>query len=708
MVTESLPAASEDQRRAWGFYGTPRPPAKSGATTAQATFSAFGKQVGEVRYIVGWIADQMVRMGWRVKLDGSEAWTVTLPDGETVVSDPKTAVDIQTDPKHPSNASAKVLEAIGWNSRTVREVATNLFVAGEMHYAQDNDKWRVVSVIRSDREEILSRSPIKVRGLWPHPADPEAPDAPLFGVLSVLDDMLWLNRLSRSQSANRVGMRGIVGVADSWKVAGGSGESSDDFWDSFNAMLSRPMDDPEDVSPVGLVGAKDLVEPKDGGMKGLSWVIPNFPYDDKIDERMEKLVQRLAYGLPIPPEVLTGLQAQSKATAFQVEGATYRAHIEPVANLIADIATDTLKMFLADNAQVAVVPDPTTILSRRHSVQDVIEAFDRDAASAAYLREILGIPESAAPEDDELAQRAALRRTRAVPSDPGNDAAGEPIAAAAQMPGDGVEATSAKDQFDSVASERLSSVLHTIDSTALYELVGAAHSAVSRAHERLGIRVRTSAKLKAAFPTKLTNEELGREHVDAILTALGIDGEKIVSAALAPTLDWWGKRLEKAMQQTDSVFKADGQEPPAWPADAVDRSVQTLQAVLSNAVGGGPLLAAAGDRGLRESDLRQVLAVEAGKEGVAMSDVTKNALLGAGVQVIGHRWQWNPGRQGFTFDPHYARDHAAVFNVDGFVGDNASEWGALPGQGINGEYCMCTTRWLLRGADGKFMKERNH
>lgn len=92
--------------------------------------------------------------------------------------------------------------------------------------------------------------------------------------------------------------------------------------------------------------------------------------------------------------------------------------------------------------------------------------------------------------------------------------------------------------------------------------------------------------------------------------------------------------------------------------------------------------------------------------GIAMGQAVQLALANAGIRIIGHRWVWHPGRKGQTFEPHLARDGAAVFNPDGFVGDNAAEWGALPGEGVNANYCMCRTKWLLRGADGRFLPER--
>lgn len=91
--------------------------------------------------------------------------------------------------------------------------------------------------------------------------------------------------------------------------------------------------------------------------------------------------------------------------------------------------------------------------------------------------------------------------------------------------------------------------------------------------------------------------------------------------------------------------------------------------------------------------------------GIGMGDAVRQALAASGITVAGHRWKWHPGRKGQTFPPHLARHNVAVWNPEGFVGDNAAQWGALPGEGVNSAYCMCSTRWLLRGADGRFRPE---
>lgn len=90
--------------------------------------------------------------------------------------------------------------------------------------------------------------------------------------------------------------------------------------------------------------------------------------------------------------------------------------------------------------------------------------------------------------------------------------------------------------------------------------------------------------------------------------------------------------------------------------------------------------------------------------GIAMSSAVASSLAMQGVSVVGHQWLWAPGVKGGIFDPHRARDKYRVFNVEGFVGDNAAQWGALPGQGVNALHCMCTTKWILRDAHGRLVR----
>lgn len=93
--------------------------------------------------------------------------------------------------------------------------------------------------------------------------------------------------------------------------------------------------------------------------------------------------------------------------------------------------------------------------------------------------------------------------------------------------------------------------------------------------------------------------------------------------------------------------------------------------------------------------------------GLAMGGAVKDALTVSGVTVAGMRWLWYPGMKGGAFEPHVARNNSVVFNDgEGWYGDNVAEAGAMPGFGVNGAYCMCAIRWLLRDEKGRFLPER--
>lgn len=587
---ETQIAPTSEQLTAWGYYGLP-------STAAQA----FGRKdevhqaVGEVRYIVGWMADQMVRMGWRISIAGSEEWTVNLDDEVVVTSDPE-----EDDPEaetHPANAARRVLKAIAWDDARVRQVTTNLFVAGELYYLFEKGEWVVMSVIDPKASKRVKAAKVAIRGLWPHPADPQAADAPMFGVLGVLDDMLWLTRLSRAQSANRVGMRGIIGVADSMQMSAKPGDSAE-FTDNLVAAVSRPMDDPDDIEPVVLRGPAELVKADGKGMAGLTWVIPEFPYDERIDARLEKMVQRLAYGLPIPPEILLGLQAQSRATAFQVEGNAYRAHIEPAALTVAKVGADALAMLLPDFEEIRLIPDPTQLLARRHTVEDVFQAFDRGAVGYDYLREVLGIPSRAVPTEEDVALMALLKgragRTAAV-TDPASveETAGDDgltarvrsavVAAVALPPGEVRE--EAPVELDAEGAG-LVARLERIDDMVFFELVGAAEQAVTKAQERLGAAVRSrSAKTRAAIPAELSNAELALTLGPDALAQLGVDVAATIEGATDATVTWWSKRLAKAQSDVRAVLAAGDVAVEFSPAMSAE-SVERLRAALTGAVFG--------------------------------------------------------------------------------------------------------------------------
>lgn len=92
--------------------------------------------------------------------------------------------------------------------------------------------------------------------------------------------------------------------------------------------------------------------------------------------------------------------------------------------------------------------------------------------------------------------------------------------------------------------------------------------------------------------------------------------------------------------------------------------------------------------------------------GLAQGGAVQAALAASGVAVTGYRWQWLPGIARGVFFPHYYRHNKAVYSLDGWPVE-ADGGGAFPGMGFNGKYCMCTVKWILRDAAGRWAGEQH-
>ena len=513
------------QKRAAGFYGL------SGTDN---------NPVGEVRYIVGWHADQMTRLDWDVLVDDSDEWKVTVDTGKKDDAGNPVVVEVSTKradgEQDVTAASKELLTLIDWDDTNIRAVDTNLFVVGQGDYAELDNGWRVVSPLEPQRKEIL-KGRTSVPFLWPNPFDPTKPDAPLFSVIELLEQLDWMNRQARTQSRQRVLTSGFLVTSDAF-----TGPNGETFWTMYNEAQTAKMTNPDDLSPINLRGSAEAVK------DGVNWIIPDYGYDAVIDKRMVAAIDRLAYGLPIPPEILLGLQAQSRATAFQVEENAYRAHIEPPALLVAQVAQDALSLLIKD-----VEPNPSRLLARRNSVQDVKDAYDRGLVKPEYVREVLGIPDDAAPEPDRdgVPPNGAAG---AAPTDPSNDAAGEgsPINASGQP--------------------ELSTLLSDIDTALSSELAGVTVMATDRARQRLGAAARVNPRVRDNPDLKkLGNADLAVTLGQKGLETLGVSVADQIAEPVDSAARWWVRRVGEIWEQV-------GQLIPGWKGqgDWIDQSVDVL------------------------------------------------------------------------------------------------------------------------------------
>lgn len=84
-------------------------------------------------------------------------------------------------------------------------------------------------------------------------------------------------------------------------------------------------------------------------------------------------------------------------------------------------------------------------------------------------------------------------------------------------------------------------------------------------------------------------------------------------------------------------------------------------------------------------------------DGLATGTKVLAALSRVGINVTGYRWQWRPGLQGGIFGPHYQLRGKFASDQTGFD----YHW---PRADLNGDYCMCDTRFVFRDERGRFAR----
>ncbi len=258
-----------------------------------------------------------------------------------------------------------------------------------------------------------------------HARWPDLADANMRAVLSTAEEILIYARQMRAVGKSRT-------AAPIFYVANEIGDppkadGTPTLWEQnlVTSLVSAITDDssPAAVAPqivrgpasfgrgTNAVPARDAIFPIDISRK----------LDDKAIERITFLVKRLAHGLDVPVEVITGVADVNHWTAWQIEDSTYKSHIEPDALIFANaITSELLRPGLLELFGPAAVPfirrltvaiNPSALVVRPNRSKDALDAFDRWAISWDALREHLAFGEDEAPDEAEMLMRLALTRS---------------------------------------------------------------------------------------------------------------------------------------------------------------------------------------------------------------------------------------------------------------------------------------------------------
>ena len=416
-------------------------------------------RIGEVKFafnVVGW-AMSRIRLYAGVVVD-PDAPPVSISDVIDALREAEGSTDEGlADSAHEAIVSAGINlsqavearkvwdKAIGGSnvSSIMRRAALNLSVPGEFVLGLRGGEWKVYSnaefevvdkdtyrikTSSADQGELIKRTDMTVGRVWrSHPRYEAEADSSMLGVREDCEELLLLGRVGRASSKSNLNA-GILYIADEISVVSrtnpddGSEESEiegDPLENELVAAISEPVGDESsgfNIIPLVLRGPSELAE------KGIRYIPINRQVDETQLARAERALERILQGLDVPKDIVTGLANVKYSNAVQIDESMYKAHVEPLALMIADAFTDIVLRPVVSAAlddevasKMVVWYDPSSIDTRTDRSEDANQGYDRHAISAAAWRDAHGFGETDAPGQDELAMRAAIERAAIPP-----------------------------------------------------------------------------------------------------------------------------------------------------------------------------------------------------------------------------------------------------------------------------------------------------
>lgn len=392
---------------------------------------AYRRNVGELRYADAYLSNACMRL---------RIHPAVYTPGEVapVEVTPETAQS-QGIPPTLAQAALDVMDRLATGGPTamaqiIKKLTSNFEIAGECYLVGQTDPvtrletWGIKSVneLRPQQsgEVYLSESPLLTnisdmtllppdlsvveRLWWPDPEWSMMADSPVRAELDTLEELLLLSRDVRATARSRIANNGLLFIPDEMTIIGPEPETDDDEADPFTASLMRSMETA--MTNEGSAAAVVPVVVRGPGASGA--LIKHITFERQqnkfnINQRSE-LIGRLATGLDLPAEVLTGKADLNHWSSWQVDDDTFRHHIEPIAIVEVDALTagylwpqlDAMNAWAPEIVRRIVLwYDPTELVTHPDKALDAKDAYDRGAIGRDALRKYLGMTDEDAPDE---------------------------------------------------------------------------------------------------------------------------------------------------------------------------------------------------------------------------------------------------------------------------------------------------------------------
>jgi hypothetical protein len=485
----------------------------------------------------------------------------------------------------------------GGQSELLRSSGEKMFVSGELYYVPKDGVQGMEFDILSTQELLRDGatwtkylgpgygaeplpegvSPVRVwrpDGQWSMLAT-----SSVRSCLEILEELVVLTRLVRSSAISRMALAGVFFVPDELDTPddpegpdGGESEAMNPLAVDMINTGAKAIDDPANASawmPFIIQGPAEY----GAHLRHIPFEASN---EQQVIQRTEAIM-RLARGLDLPVEVITGHADTTFANAAQVNIDVFRIHLEPTLQLVCDALTQAYlwpamakargidaEELLAGTVpwpdeilSVAVTYDAHHLVSRPDRTKELLEVYGKDITQMtikiAEMRDALNLDPDEVVDPMEVAARVdAIRLTKireTIAAPPTDAAVGIASIDQAVVPGSSAGA----DLIEQLGTDdsRTPSRSKAIPAKAqlAYRVAGAVEVTVARSIERLGAKLRAKAKGPererwSSVSNATLAQRLGTAEVGA---RLGADADTVLAVeaqALAAHVGQWAAEAE--------------------------------------------------------------------------------------------------------------------------------------------------------------------
>jgi hypothetical protein len=382
--------------------------------------------IGRVRFYAAEIIsddDEPIPVDMRNDDDAEKRKRVTLPEDICAAAEQELG-------RLPLDAGYQFLGV--WSENF--DVAGDCWLHGYPNPLTGEEVWRIRSVESIDvqgsqltvKNELGQPRRINLKDeelyrLWkPHPAHDHLGDSALNAMQDVLEDICLVGRELRAVSRSRIMQNGVLFMPDSMADQKNVREDADTplerrkaFMADFTAGMLAPIANEGDaggVVPMVILANRDDIE-------AVRYERFEREESPQLLAKLTASLSRMANSLDIPPEILTGMADANHWTAWQIDNATFRHHLEPSIRLMVDSLTSSYlrtallaRKFPPDQVKkIRIWYDAGQITENPNRRQDALDALDRILIGPAAGREALGFNDGDAPTPEEALQLIAAK-----------------------------------------------------------------------------------------------------------------------------------------------------------------------------------------------------------------------------------------------------------------------------------------------------------